>query len=373
MKLTVRSRDLVRELSLAQGIVEAKTTIPVLGNVLLTAKGDSLQLQCTDLELSIRTSCQATVEEPGSTLIPIRRLFEYARLLPDADLTITVDGSEPVDLECGRAKTRIAAMPDRGVFPELAEVPPATLSIPARVLTLGIQRAIVSVAESTVQYAITAAQFIVRRDAVGFVSTDGHRLTLHVEKREVEGIDDEIVSLMTRKAMSELAKITSDSEGSPENVEFATDEKNLFFRYGKRLLVARKVDGKFPDYKRVLPKDLEISLVLEKDSLTALLRRVKQFASEKGRMVRLDLETGTLKFSASSFQYGTSEESLPVDYEGESFGVGFNADYIIDFLQVCGGDEVLLRIKDPRSAAQFELPGTDDDKDYRYVIMPVRV
>ncbi len=371
MKLTVRSRDLVRELGVAQGIVEAKTTIPVLGNVLLTAEGESLQLECTDLELSIQSSCQATVDEPGSTLIPIRRLFEYARLLPDADLMITADGTEPVDLVCGRAKTRIAAMPDRGIFPELAAVPPKAASIPARVLALGIQRAIVSVADSTMQYAITAAQFIVRRDAVGFVSTDGHRLTLHVEKREVEGIDEEIVGLMTRKAMSELAKMISDSEGSREHVEFSTDENNLFFRCGKRLLIARKVAGKFPDYKRVLPKDLTISLLLEKDGLTALLRRVKQFASEKGRMVRLDLESGNLKFSASSFQYGASEESLAVEYDGEPFGVGFNADYIIDFLQVCGSDEILLRLKDPRSAAQFEVPGSDND--YRYVIMPVRV
>ena len=377
MKVTVRSQDLVRNLSLAQGIVEPKATIPVLTHVLLEAGEGSLAMTCTDLELGFRTSCAAEVQEPGATPLPMRALFDYVRLLPDADLTMTAEVGKPVHLSCGLAKANISGASDRvdrKNYPELPQMPESQIRIPATSLANALHKTVISVAGEESHYSLSAAQFLVRHDAVGLVSTDGHRLSLYIEQKPVSGVTEEITCLMGRKAMNELSKVlAAGADGEHGEVEFAADDNNMFFRQGQYLFIARRMTGKFPDYNRVMPKDLSISVQIAKDALGAVLKRVKQFADRRSPTVRLALDSGKLTFSASTSGFGSSEETLAVEYEGEHFGVGFNADYILEYLQVCDSEEVALQFKDPRSAAQIEVPGADSNIDYRYVVMPVRV
>ena len=375
MKLTLRSQDLVRELSLAQGVVERKTTIPMLGNVLLEAKGGALELTATDLELGFRTSCTAEVEEEGSITVPMRRLFDYARLLPDADLSIVSTATDSISISCGSAKTRIAGMETRN-FPKLAEVPETLAQLGAEPLLNAIKRTIISVAGEQSHYTLAGALLVIRSDSIGVVSTDGHRLSLNFEEQELAEMADEVQGLMPRKAMAELQKVLEQAESGEEKrptVGFAMDENNMFFQSGRRLFISRKMTGKFPDYNRVMPKDLDIALELDGEKLGAVLRRVSQFSDERSHVVKFDLEDGKLQMTAGVSQFGSSEESLLVEYEGDPLGVGFNAQYITEFLSVCGSEQVLMRLKDARSAAQFEVPSLPKGKDYRYVIMPIRV
>lgn len=376
MELTLRSRDLVRELGLAQGIVETKTTIPVLSNVLLEAKGDVLEITSTDLELGFRTSCPAEVVSEGSTTVPTKRLHDYARLLPDAVLKITKAANDSVSLTCGSAKTRISGM-ERRNFPELAEMPEPLTIIPAEMLANAVRRTIDSVAGEQSHYTLAGALLEVQHDSVGIVSTDGHRLSLYKEFLTVDGVTEKVTGLMPQKAMAELQKILAQTEGTdeePATVNFATDENNLFFQSGRRLFISRKMTGKFPEYERVMPRDLEIKLTLDNEGFARVLKRVAQFSDERSHVVQFDLEDGKLQMTANSGDFGSSEESVFVDYEGDPLKVGFNAQYILDFLGVCGSPEVHLCLRDPRSAAQMEVPGIDpNERDYRYVIMPIRV
>lgn len=375
MKLTLRSQDLVRELSLAQGVVERKTTIPMLGNVLLEAKGGALELTATDLELGFRTSCTAEVEEEGSTTVPMRRLFDYARLLPDADLSIVSTSTDSISISCGSAKTSIAGMETRN-FPKLAEVPETLSQLGAEPLLNAIKRTIISVAGEQSHYTLAGALLVIRSDSIGVVSTDGHRLSLYFEEQELAEMAEEVQGLMPRKAMAELQKVLEQAESGEKKrptVGFAMDENNMFFQSGRRLLISRKMTGKFPDYNRVMPKDLDIALELDGEKLGAVLRRVSQFSDERSHVVKFDLEDGKLQMTAGVSQFGSSEESLLVEYEGDPLGVGFNAQYITEFLSVCGSEQVVMRLKDARSAAQFEVPSLPKGKDYRYVIMPIRV
>ena len=375
MELTVRTVDLSRELALAQGVVEAKTTIPVLANVLLEATRDALVITSTDLELGFQTSCKAEVASTGSITVPTKRLLDYVRLLPDAELKIEAIPSEAVNLSCGSARTRIAGM-ERRNFPELPEVPDPLTTVPAETLANAVKRTIISVAAEQSHYTLAGALLEIRHDSVGIISTDGHRLSLYKEKLDMAGISDPVTGLMPAKAMAELLKMIGQAEGSedkPAMVELSVDDNNLFFRSGQRLFISRKMTGKFPQYERVMPGDLEITLELDNESLSRVLRRVSQFSDERSHVVRFDLSDGRLEMKANVSDFGSSEESLLVEYEGDSFGVGFNANYILEFLRVCGSEKVLLRLRDSRSAAQMEVPGMKREKDYRYVIMPIRV
>ena len=375
MQLTLRSQDLVKELSLAQGVVERKATIPMLGNVLLVARGSTLELTTTDLELGFRTSCAAEVAQEGSTAVPMRRLFDYSRLLPDADVSIATTATDSISISCGSAKTRIAGMDTRN-FPKLPEVPSGLATLGVEPLLSAIKRTIISVAGEQSHYTLAGALLVIRPGSIGIVSTDGHRLSLYFEDQETTDVTEEVQGLMPKKAMAELQKVLEQAEGGeedPPRVTFAMDENNMFFESGTRLFISRKMTGKFPDYNRVMPKDLSVALELDAEKLGAVLRRVSQFSDERSHVVKFDLEDGKLQMTAAVSQFGSSEESLLVDYEGDPLGVGFNAQYIIEFLGVCGSEQVLMRLKDPRSAAQFEVPGLSKAKDYRYVIMPIRV
>lgn len=375
MKLRLQSQDLVKELSLAQGVVERKVTIPMLENVLLTAKDGALELTTTNLELGFRTSCEATVEEEGTIALPMLRLYEYVRLLPGQPMRISTTPTDAVRISSGSAKTRISGVDPRN-FPKLPEMPSTLVELPARPLLEAIRRTIISVSTETSHYSLAGALLLIRPDALGIVSTDGHRLSLYFEEQDLPEVTDAIEGLVPRKAMAELQKILEDGTSSKEEpgmVAFGMAKKNMFFQSGRRLFVVQKMTGKFPNYGRVLPKDSAITLELNNHRLAQVLRRVSQFSDQRSRAVRFELENGELKIEAAISQFGSSKESLLVDYEGKSVGVGFNAQYIIDFLGVCGSEQVLMQLRDAKGAAQFVVPDMPKRTDYRYVIMPIRV
>ncbi len=384
MKVILRSQELVKELGLAQGVVDRKLTIPMRGNVLLEAQGEELTVTTTDLELAFRSSCRAKVAEEGAITVPMRKLFDYVRLLPGAEMSISSVSGDAIQIACGSAKTRIAGM-DANNFPSLAEVPETVARVGLVPLQTALKRTIISVAGEQSHYTLAAAQLEVRRGSLGIVSTDGHRLSLYFEHQESIDATQEVQGLIGRKAMGELLKVLEQSQDTSEDepgaVAFAIDENNMFFHTGRRLFICRKQTGKFPDYNRVMPSDLPVKVELDSERLGGVLRRVSQFSDERSRTVKFILEDNRLEIAAEVPDFGSSEESIDVEYDGDPVDVGFNAQYILEFLSVCGSEKVVVCLKDPRSAAQFQLPGQSTEKDpgqaagqdYRYVIMPIRV
>ncbi len=371
MEFTVNKADLVRELNLSQGVVEKRTTIPILSNVLIEAAADRVLLTATDLELGIRCSCAARVGREGAGTIPVRRLLDYVRLLPDADINIKFLENHWASLTCGRSKTRIAGI-SRESFPELPQMPEPLAVIPAGVLASLITRTIFAISTEESRFTLNGALLQLKLNAVLMVATDGHRLA-HVEScSELPGIAGPYRALLPRKAMGEILKLAQEV-GPETQVKFAGDENHLFFEFGERLLICRKLTGTFPDYERVLPKDHRLSAALKRDEIRAAVERVAQFADERSRAIKMQMCPGEVKVHSSVSETGESEESVNAEYDGAEIEIGFNAQYLLDFLRVVSDEQVTFSFKDPHSAAEVRPATAADGYAYRYVVMPMRI
>jgi DNA polymerase III subunit beta len=370
MEITVSKFELLRELTATQGVVERKTTIPILSNYLFEAAGDKLSLTATDLDLSLRTSCNAKVKKEGACTIPARKLYDYVRLLPDADITIKLLENHWVSIRCGRSNTKMVGMA-RSNFPSLPVFPAAdVVKIPAPVLRSMIAKTGFAIATEESRYTLNGALMVLKPESITMVATDGHRLA-HIERasEKFEGISGEMKTLVPKKAMDELKSLL---DSDVETVDFAKDESTLFFRVGPRLLTSRQLTGQFPNYEAVLPKDNSKSITVHGEEFGAAIARVAQFADERSRAVRLRLEKGELKLSASSTETGESEDSIEVEYNGDPMAIGFNAQYLTDFIKATGSGDVKLELKDPQSAGQLR-PAEGEDYKYRYIVMPMRI
>ena len=370
MEITVSKFELLRELTATQGVVERKTTIPILSNYLFEAAGDKLSLTATDLDLSLRTSCSAKVKKEGACTIPARKLYDYVRLLPDAEITIKLLENHWVSIRCGRSNTKMVGMA-RSNFPSLPVFPAAgVVKIPAAVLRSMIAKTGFAIASEESRYTLNGALMVLKSESITMVATDGHRLA-HIERagEKFEGVSGEMKTLVPKKAMDELKSLL---DSDVETIDFAKDESTLFFRVGPRLLTSRQLTGQFPNYEAVLPKDNTKSITVHGEELGAAIARVAQFADERSRAVRLRLEKGELKLSASSTETGESEDSIEVEYNGDPMAIGFNAQYLTDFIKATGAGDVKLELKDPQSAGQLR-PAEGEEYKYRYIVMPMRI
>jgi DNA polymerase-3 subunit beta len=371
MEFTVSKSDLVRELNLSQGVVEKKTTIPILSNVLVEASGERILLTATDLELGIRCSCPAKVTKPGAGTIPARRLLDYVRLLPDADLSVKLLDNQWASLICGRSRTRIAGM-SRESFPELPQMPEKVADIPAGILSAMISKTIFAISTEESRFTLNGALLVLKSKGLTMVATDGHRLSMVEYDLDFPEVAGSFRALLPRKAMSEILKLAAEA-GPDTMLAFAGDDNHLFFQLGDRLLISRKLTGNFPDFERVLPKDQPHQVSLSREELKGAIERVSQFADERSRAIRLRLTPGEAKVHSSISETGESEESIPVEYGGDTVEIGFNAQYLLDFLRVVSQDQVLLRFKDGNSAGELRPGGDAADAKYRYVVMPMRI
>jgi len=369
MEFAISKGDLVRELSLSQGVVEKKTTIPILSNVLLEAGSDRITLTATDLELGIRCACPAKVKKEGSGTIPARKLLDYVRLLPDADLNVKFLENHWASITCGRSRTRIAGM-SRESFPELPQMPEVIAEIPVKLLAAMISRTAFAISLEESRFTLNGALLVLREDAATMVATDGHRLAF-VEASS-PAIGKPFRALVPKKAMAEISRLAEES-GPESKIRFAGDENHLFFQFGERLLITRKLTGNFPDYERVLPKDNIHTAKLNRDEIRSAIERVSQFADERSRAIRVQFAAGEVKIFSSSVETGESEESVPSEYGGPDMEIGFNARYLLDFLGATNQEQVAFELKDQKSAGELR-PVSDQAQDqYRYVVMPMRI
>ncbi len=369
MEFTVSKADLVKELGLAQGVVEKKTTIPILSNILVEAHADSIELTATDLEIGVRSSCPAKVAGEGSVTIPAKKLLDYVRLLDEGEVVVRLLDNFWVQITAKRAKTRMVGM-SRENYPVLPALPSTVAHLKAGILLDLINKTIFAVSSEESRYTLNGALFTVKPEAVLMVATDGHRLAL-AETASNTGVASEVRALVGKKALGEIRSLLADAPADSE-VEFGRDESHLFFRITGRLLISRMLSGQFPNFEAVLPRDNNRIISLDRDTFAAALRRVSQFADERSHAIRLQLAPGELKLSSSSSESGESEESLEVEYGGETMQVGFNSQYLLDFLAAIGTGPVHVELKDEQSAGQLR-PVVQDGSSYRYVVMPMRI
>jgi len=368
MKFTVTRNSLLNELNLVQGVIEKKSTIPILSNILLEAAGSHLDIAATDLDVTIRCGCPASVLAEGTTTISARRLFDIVRLLPDgSDIDFSLLENDWVDLRSGNSQYKIVALPKEN-FPSIPEAAPTTAQIPGGLLRHMIQRTMFAITQEESRYSLNGALLALLPNEIRMVATDGHRLALVSKTMEVPGVDLEVRALIPRKTLVEIQKLIGDGDVI---VEFARDENHLFFSVGGKRLVSRVLAGQFPNYELVIPRDNDKYIVSSTKALGDGIRRAAIMSDEKLRAVRLSFKTGVVELTASSAEAGESRELVPVDFEGNSLDIGFNPVYLLDFVGVCAADSVSISLKDSETQGLFRPVGASD-LDYRYVVMPMK-
>jgi DNA polymerase-3 subunit beta len=371
LEITVSKFDLLKELTATQGVVERKTTIPILSNFLFEAGDDKLTITATDLDLSLRTSCSVKVKKEGSCTIPARKLYDYVKLLPDGDISLKLLDNHWVQIRSGRSNTKMVGMA-RSNFPSLPSFPTAgVVKIPAQALRTMISRTIFAISNEESRYTLNGALLVLKPESMIMVATDGHRLA-HIERAGTQmDVSGEMKTLIPRKAMAEISSLLSSSD--VEFVEFAKDESTLFFRIGGRLLTSRQLTGQFPNYEAVLPKENTKIIQVPSETLSSAIQRVAQFADERSGAIRIKLEKNELRLSSSSTETGESEDSIEINYSADPMTIGFNSQYLLEFLKVTNAGEVRLEFKDAQSAGQMRPDDSSDEFKYRYVVMPMRI
>jgi DNA polymerase-3 subunit beta len=371
MEFSVKKSELLRELNLTQGVVERKTTIPILSNLLLETVDSQLRISATDLELGLRCGCPAKVKKEGSGTIPAKRLLEIVRSLPEAEIRFKILENHWVQVNCERASFKLVGMA-RDNFPVLPSVPKALAEVSAAILTNLVHKTIFAISNEESRYTLNGALLLLKPEVVAMVATDGHRLALVERDAHVAGLANELRLLVPRKAMGELVRLLAES-GEDAAVQISKDEGHLFFGVGERLLISRMLTGQFPNYEAVLPRENNRVAELDKDLVTSAIRRVALLADERSRAIRFQLEQDRLEIFSSSGEYGEAHETLDAAFQGESLQIGFNYQYLLDFLSVVSeGGKVRLELKDEQSAGQFR-PVGDESYRYRYVVMPMRI
>jgi DNA polymerase-3 subunit beta len=370
MEFSVTKSALLNELSITQGVVERKTTIPILSNLLVEAQGSRLTITATDLELSIRTSCEATVKKEGAGTIPAKKLIELVRLLPEGEIRFKLLENHWVEIVSDRKKYKLVGMAKEN-FPALPVMPHVLVKIPAAVLEslIGKTKFAISMEES--RYTLNGGLLILKPDTLAMVATDGHRLALAETDQKLAGLNGEVKVLIPKKAMDEVEKLASVA-GSDALIEFAKDESHLFFQVDHRLLISRILTGQFPNYEAVLPRDNNKTVVLDRAELSDAVRRVSQLADQRSHAVKLAVSQEGIEISASSPEYGEAKENIEKEYKGDPIAIGFNSSYMLDFLAAAADGPVSIELKDEQSAGQMR-PLADESYRYRYVIMPMRI
>jgi DNA polymerase III subunit beta len=370
MEFSVTKSALLNELNTTQGVIERKTTIPILSNLLVEAQDSRLTITATDLELSIRTSCEAKIKKDGAGTIPAKKLLELVRLLPEGEIRVKLLENHWVEITSDRKKYKLVGMAKEN-FPALPTMPHALVKLPAAILESLIAKTKFAISMEESRYTLNGGLLILRPDTLAMVATDGHRLALAETDHKLAGLNGEVKVLIPKKAMDEVEKLSSIT-GSDAHIDFAKDESHLFFQAGHRLLISRILTGQFPNYEAVLPRDNNKRVVIERAELTDAVRRVSQLADQRSHAVKFAISKEGVEISASSPEYGEAKESIEKEYKDDPIAIGFNSSYMLDFLSAAADGPISIELKDEQSAGQMR-PLADESYRYRYIIMPMRI
>ena len=371
MQFVIARGALQKELSFVQGVVERKNTIPVLANILIESAGENaIRISGTDLDVTIRCDADAeSIKSQGAICVQARKLFDIARLLPDAPVSFKREENDWVTVECDRSKFRLPGIP-KDTFPELPAFKSTPLKLPASLLKLLIDRTIFAITQEEGRYTLSGAKFELDPGGVKMVTTDGHRLAFaSIKDGAAAGSSTELDVLIPRKTLAELTKLSSDFDG---DISFGADENHVYFQIGSRLLISRMLSGQFPNYEMVMPKNNDRSATFDTSALSQAVRRVALMADDRSHAIRFHLSKEQLLISAQNSDEGEARETVETDFAGEDTDIGFNAQYLQDFLNVVGVEKITFEFKDANSQAQLK-PVADDQSEYKYIVMPMRL
>ena len=366
MKFSISREALLRPLALVAGVVERRQTLPVLSNVLIQVDQDQVALTGTDLEVElIGRTVASEVEVPGAVTVPARKLMDICKSLPDqAELRFSLEEGRGV-LRSGRSRFTLSTLPV-AEFPSIEDSAGDEISLPRGTLKQLIDATSFAMAQQDVRYYLNGLLLELRSNLVRTVATDGHRLALCSRPAEIQ-VEPARKLIVPRKGVLELVRLLDDSD---EPVTLTLSASHLRAHTGDFTFTSKLVDGKFPDYERVIPRGGDKVFIADRAELRQVLSRTSILSNEKYRGVRLHLQEGNLQVMANNPEQEEAEENVAVEYDGDSLEIGFNVGYIIDVLNALGEDRVQMTLSDSNSSASIEEPGGGDAQ---YVVMPMRL
>jgi DNA polymerase III subunit beta len=371
MDFSVEKSDLLKDLNFVRSAAEKRTTIPILSHFLLEAEGFELRISATDLEIAARTLCQAKVRTKGAAVVPGVRFLDIVRSAPDGEIRCRALENNWVNVTYERSSFKLVGLP-KSDFPTLPHVPEPIARVDAALLADCVEKTAFAMSAEESRYVLNGALLKLHPEGVTMVATDGHRLALVERKHPSAGLEEEVSLLVPRKALIALLRL-ADEGGKGASVELSKDKSHIFFALGSRLLAVRLLEGQFPNYESVLPKENGKVVELDREKLNGAIRRVTLLADSRVHGIQLALGKNRLEVSASSADYGEAKEVIETGYSQDLLQIGFNAEYLLDFLGAVGtANSVRIELKDAESAAQFRVAGDDSD-GYRYVLMPLRL
>ena len=397
MEFKIRQSVLKEELGYIQGVVERKTTIPVLSNILIESIGENeIRIVGTDLDCTIRCDAEAEIIKGGSICIQARKLFDIVRALNAGDVHFKKEDNEWVTMRSGHANFRLAGV-SREQFPEIPQFKSVPMKLSADTFNYFIRNTAFAITNEQSRFTLSGAKFIIGDGSAKMVTTDGHRLA-YVE-RAIDDKDAVMDTLIPRKALLELIKI---SRGVGE-VAFGEDTNHIYFQTEGRLLITRKLSGSFPNYEMVMPKDNDHSATFDLEEMRGCVRRMSLIADDRNRSIRLTVREGEIEVTAQSAEEGEGREVVQADYKGDEIQLGFNWQYLLEFLTNAAtgdleaiasdsdvdatneteGDKVRVRegrpplritfeFKDANAQTQMSIAG-ETTYDYKYIVMPLRI
>ena len=375
MKLSIPKNELQRGLARIQSIVEKRNTMPILANVHLEAlkhaDGGQLEIAATDLEVGVRSSQPADVKKPGSVTASAKKLYEIIRELPEEPVDIEVSSDAYLSIKCARAHFTLAGN-SAEEYPTLPTAAPGSMvRVQAVVLSQMIERTMYAASTDETRYNLNGV-FIERLKETGklrMVATDGHRLA-YVDRafaEDLAGLDDGVI--IPRKGLVELKRLVDEEDA--DEIEIGFEGNNGLVRKEGVTLVMRLIEGEFPNYRQVIPREIKYRLLISTDVLIHALRRVALLSSERSRAIKFELTSGLLRLSSNNPDLGKAHEEIDVDYAGDDLSIAFNARYLMDSLSVIRSKEVQLSFQDQLSPTQI-VPA-DDQEDSLAIIMPMRI
>ncbi len=368
MRFTISREKLLEGLQAVTPAVPAKTTLPVLANLLVETTERGIRLSATDLDIAVSTEVVADVETAGAITIPAKKLSEIVRELPPSPVKIAASGEQRITLECGRAKFKLLGLP-RDEFPTF---PSVRFQDAWRVKSGELQKLIhhtafaVSTEES--RPILNGVLWELRDDKMRMVATNGHRLA----KMEVpvEGSTAPSSDLIVPpKALEQIKRLFP----AEEELEIARGDNHLGFRSPFTSVYTRLVEGPYPNYEQVIPKDNDRYCLADKAALTSALKRMSVIASDQTHRIKMSFNSGMLKFSVTTPDLGEAQDELPVQYTGDQLDIGFNATYLLEILRYMPTEQIRLTFKAPERAATIEPEGWDDPSKYLCLVMPLRL
>ena len=368
MKFTIPREVLLKPLQLVTGVVERRQTLPVLANLLIKADDSGLSLTGTDLEVEMVAHCSVPVEQPGEVTIPARKLADIWRALPDgAEVSVVVDGERAI-IKSGRSRFTLATLP-AGDFPKVESGDSdVVISLPQHHVRKLIDQVSFAMAKQDVRVFLNGMLLEVDGSTVRAVATDGHRLAMASKACETsKGADALKQAIVPRKAVVEMGRLL-DEEDESLSIQFGAN--HLKVTKGAVTMTTKLVDGQFPDYEKVVPKDASRVLSGDRETLKQGFQRASILSNEKYRGVRLNISSESLTIQANNPEQEEAEETVPVQFSGDQLEIGFNVSYLLDVLSVVDSDGVQISVSDANSSALLE---SAEDDGAVYVVMPMRL